>query len=124
MTALCIRQPNCSLSEAELKAHEGLLDGRHRLDALALLELLCAVADALLATTKMSNGERWVYKGNRALVIKLEGVRPFVRFSAFSDKPGHFCAFDNKQLIGVVSIILPHSTLSDLPERYAPTGAS
>jgi hypothetical protein len=32
-------------------------------------------------------------------VASLEGVRPFVRFSAFSDKPGHFCAFDNKQLM-------------------------
>jgi hypothetical protein len=54
----------------------------------------------------------------------LEGIRAFVRFSAFSDKPSAFGVFDSKQLIGAVRIILSYSTLSDLPETYAPTGAS
>jgi hypothetical protein len=54
----------------------------------------------------------------------LEGLRAPASFKAFSDKPALFCAFDNKQLIDVVRIILPNSTLSDLPEMYAPTGAS
>jgi hypothetical protein len=114
VTALCIRQPNCSLSEAELKAHEGLLDGRHRLDALALLELLCAVADALLATTKMSNGERWVYEGNRALVIKLEGIRASPTFKAFSDKNTAMGRFGLKRLFEPARIA-PHAVARSPP---------
>jgi hypothetical protein len=49
-------------------------------------------------------------------VASLEGIRAFVRFNAFSDKAGPFCAFDSKQLMGAVRMMLPHSTLSALPE--------
>jgi hypothetical protein len=38
--------------------------------------------------------------------------------------PASFRGYDNKQLTGAVRITLSHSTLSDLPEGSAPTGAS
>ena len=53
----------------------------------------------------------------------LEGLRVFPRFSAFSDTPGSFRAFDNTELIGAVRPALSHSALR-ASEEHAPTGAS
>jgi hypothetical protein len=57
-------------------------------------------------------------------VASLEGLRASRYFNILSDKQGGFRAFDNKHLIGAVRITRPHSTLSELPEKYAPTSAS
>jgi hypothetical protein len=84
--------------------YEALLDGRHRLDALALLGLLCLDEQDRLATSKVWNGDAWVDDGTRrALRLRrIEGGDPYALALSYNVHRRHLTAEQKRAIIAAL----------------------
>jgi hypothetical protein len=110
-----------SLATAEGKS-EQLLDGRNRLDALALLGLLCVDNDGRLATSKRWNEAKkeWVDdEGSHRPLLRqsIKGGDPYALVLSFNIHRRHLSAEDKRDLIAKVVKANPEQSNNSIAKQ-------